>query len=329
MDRHIKYLLAGAILPLAAAITSAQTIDYSVVSVPEEAGVEFVKISGDNDYVAMPKVKRSAGSVSWDAARMLGISPDGNEIAYISARNDAANIFIRDIDRQGASRQRTNRAWVSDFSYSPDGRSICFTEGKGKITQIFLTDARNGYVCRQITSGARDCAPAFSPDMHTVFFTRLEQRGASVWAYDMTRNFLSSYTAGYSPSPSVKTEHAVYVTRSGTDGRGEIWKIHYDTGIEECILSDTRRSFSSPTLSPDGRRLAVVGSSRLENGKRSYWNTDIFTCNTDGTDLYQHTHHAADDLSPAWSRSGEFIYFISRRGSADGAPNIWRIPYTR
>ena len=45
----------------------------------------------------------------------------------------------------------------------------------------------------------------------------------------------------------------------------------------------------------------------------------------DGTGLMQLTYHAADDLSPAWSKDGRYIYFISQRGSADAIANIWRI----
>lgn len=62
-----------------------------------------------------------------------------------------------------------------------------------------------------------------------------------------------------------------------------------------------------------------------EKGK--YWNTDIYVARTDGTDLSQLTFHAADELSPVWSKDGQYIYFISQRGSSTGTANIWRMTF--
>ena len=305
---------------------NAQKPDYSVVSVPEETGNEFVKITKESDYVCMPIVKRSSTGVSWFTNRVIGVSPDGTELAYISTRNNSANIFIKDISKQGASRQRTNRQAVVDFSYSPDGKQICFSENKGKTTQLFITDARTGYVCRQITSGSQDYSPIFNSAMTQIFFTRSEQKGVSVWGYDVKNNFLASYTVGMNPVP-IKGVNALFVARQGEKGRGELWEINYDTGTEECILSDSEHSFYTPQLSKDGRWLLFTGSSKLVSGNIVYWNTDIYACRADGTELVQLTHHAADDLSPVWSVDGRYIYFISQRGDAQGTANIWRMTF--
>lgn len=327
MMTKAKILLIATMISTAGACRlNAQGVDYSVVSVPEETGSEFVKITRENDYVCMPVVRRSSRGVEWMTNRILAVSPDGSEIAYLSQRNKSTNIFIKDIDRQGASRQRTNRMAVVDFTYSPDGKQICFSETKGKTTQMFITDARNGYVCRQITSGSNDYSPIYSSDLSMIFFTRLEQKGAGVWAYDVKDNFQASYTTGMNPFPA-KDGHVLFVARQGTDGRGEIWRINYDTGVEECIIADAERSFYSPALSPDGTKLLLVGSSKIQNGVSSCWNTDIYTCRTDGTGLSQLTYHAADDLSPVWSSDGRSVYFISQRGDALGVPNVWKMTY--
>ncbi|EKC71397.1 hypothetical protein OBE_03414, partial [human gut metagenome] len=39
------------------------------------------------------------------------------------------------------------------------------------------------------------------------------------------------------------------------------------------------------------------------------------------------TYHAADDLSPVWSKDGKYIYFVSQRGSGTQTANVWRIPF--
>lgn len=323
--RHVHSFLPAALL-LAATTTHAQTVDYSVVSVPEESGIDFQQVTTNSDYVCMPTVRRSTAGLNWLSNRILDISIDGAFLAYLSYRNNTTNIFIKDISRQGSSVQRTNRQAVLDFSFSPDGKNICFSETRGKTNQIFQTSATAGYVCRQITSAAMDYSPVYSSDISQIFFARQEQNGTSIWGYNIKNNFLSTYSIGMNPCPIPKQE-AYYCSRIGGNGKTEIWKVDYASGVEECIVSDVNRSFSTPSLSPDGQWLLFVGESIIETERIRYRNTDIFVCRTDGTALAQLTYHAADDLSPIWSRDGRYIFFISQRGSANATANVWRMNF--
>lgn len=316
----------AALLAVPAGLTA--QVDYSVVSVPQESGTDFTCITNDNDYLCMPMVKRTRKGVSWLSNRIIDISKDGDMLAYLSARNGTTNIFLKDVNRKGSSIQRTNRSHILDFSYSPDGKYFVFSEQEGKTNQIYQTDAHSGYVCRQMTNGNQDYSPVYSSDMKQVFFARQEAKGVSIWSYNVADHFLSSYTRGMNPNPT-PIQGGLLCSRVNAEGRGEIWRVNYRTGMEECLLTDARRSFSSPMLSPDGQWILCVGSSVLQNGTMEYWNTDIYVCHSDGTNLLQLTFHAADDLSPIWSRDGQYIYFISQRGSADGVANVWRMKFNR
>ena len=303
--------------------SQAQSVDYSVVSVREESGLELMKFSSDNDLVAMPQVKRGISGVQWLSNRIIDISPDGTKLAFVSARGSSSNIFVKEISRQGSSTQRTNRGEVIDFSYSPDGKLLLFSERVGKNSRIFQTDAEQGFVCRQITSGSQDYSPTFSKEMKRILFARQEARGVSIWSFDVSNNYLSNYS--YGMNPIVCGDDIILCARVSDSGRGEIWEVNLVTGIEECIVSDLNSSFSTPALSPDGRWIAFVGSTPLVNENVTYWNTDIYVCRRDGTDRHQLTYHAADDLSPVWGRDGRTLFFISQRGSADAIANIWRL----
>lgn len=305
---------------------TAQQVDYSIVSVPEESGIEFAPITSVSDYVCLPLVKRGTSSINWLSNKILDVSADGKHIAYLSQRNNATNIFIKDLDKQGSSTQRTNRIAVLDFSYSPDGKYICFSEQRGKTNQIFQTDAANGYVCRQVTNGSNDYSPTYSSDMQHIFFARQEARSVSVWSYNIQNNFLSNYTTGMNPCPMYEST-AFLCSRNNAEGRNEIWKINYQTGVEECLVSDPERSFTTPTISPDGKWILFVGSSKISTGSFNYLNTDVFVCKLDGTQFTQLTYHAADDLSPVWSKDGKHIYFVSQRGNAAGVANVWRMSF--
>lgn len=323
MKRNIAILSIGLLCSIQ---TFAQKVDYSVVSVPEESGTEFTKITSNHDYVCMPTVKRTGNSINWHSNRTLDVSKNGESIAYLSQRNNTTNIFIKELGKQGGSVQRTNRNSVIDFSYSPDGKHISFSEQRGKICQIFQTDATTGYVCRQITSASNDYTPVYTHDMENILFARQEGKNISVWGHNIKNNFLSSYTSGMNPCP-IPGESAYLCSRPNSTGKNEIWKINYQTGVEECIVSNPNISYTTPVLSPNGEWVLFVGGNLIANGKIRYYNTDIYVCKSDGSELAQLTYHAADDLSPVWSRDGRYIYFISQRGDAMGTANIWRMTF--
>lgn len=326
MRVNMKIWLLVMVAMMLAGAMQAQKVDYSVVAVQSEVNLELVCITTDADRVCLPLVKRSRGRIDWFSNRILDITPRGDSLAYLSARNNTTNIFVKSLERAGGSMQRTNRTAVVDFNYSPDGRYICFSEQRGKYHQIFRTNALKGYVCRQITSGACDYSPVYSADMKQIFFTRQEGKNVSIWSYNVQNNFLSTYSNGLNPCP-LRGEPAYICVRSNGSGQSELWKVNYETGIEECIISDPWRSFTTPSISPDGQWVLFVGSSRIVNDNINYMNTDLFVAHLDGTGLMQLTSHAADDLSPMWSRDGCYIYFVSQRGSATGTANVWRMTF--
>lgn len=137
---------------------------------------------------------------------------------------------------------------------------------------------------------------------------------------------LANYSQGLNPYP-VKGEPAFICVRPNAAGHSEIWKVNYETGVEECIVSQPDRDFTSPSISPDGQWLLFVGSSKIETGSFSYYNTDLFVSRLDGTGFAQLTYHAADDLSPVWSKDGRYIYFVSQRGNKEAKANIWRMTF--
>lgn len=324
--RKLKNVIA-AIGLLATIVVNAQSVDYSVVSVPQESNGQLVCITSDNDYVCMPLVERGFSTINWLTTPVLAISPSGNELAFLSYRNETSNIFIRDLNVKKAASQRTKRSTITSFAYSPDGQKICFSEQIGEKDQIFQTSAKQGFVCRQITDGNNDYGPVYSRNGQQIYFARQEENSISIWGYDSKSNMLSSYTNGMNPY-AVDANH-IYCTRLDAIGKGEIWRINITDGVEECIVTDADKTFSTPSLSPDGQWVLFVGSNGLPFGSKMFYNTDIFVARTDGSELRQLTFHAADDLSPVWSRDGKYIYFVSQRGSATGTANIWRMTFAQ
>ena len=147
----------------------------------------------------------------------------------------------------------------------------------------------------------------------------------SLWSYDLQKNLFSNYSRGMNPCLIPGDPNSIYCSRYTDKRECEIWKVNFKTGVEEVLLSQPGKSFTTPQLSPDGEWIVCAGSSLT--AQDNIPNTDIYVVRTDGTHLTQLTYHQGNDLSPIWGKDGKSIYFISQRGSKEGHYNIWKMDF--
>ena len=267
--------------------------DYSLVFVPEEGGVMFEKITDDADCVADYK----NGLVS-----------------------KASGIF-------GSKKTNVIDWWViPQIALSPDGKRIGYINEKNGTTNVMIKNAAKGGASVQRTFRTNVEGFSWSPDGNTLYFHRGEgYANYSLWSYDRKTNLFSNYSRGMTACLIPGDPNTIYCARFTTNKESEIWRINFKTGVEEVILAQPGKSYTTPQLSPDGKWLLVTGNSRSE--KEGIDNTDIFVVRTDGTQLTQLTYHPGNDLSPVWSPDGKSIFFLSQRGSSDKVYNVWRMNF--
>ena len=304
----------------------ARKIDYSSFATEKEMDLGIQQMTTDEDGVYQPTIKRSLKKVNWLTNRVLGVSPDGKTFAFLSDKDGMLNIFTKDIEKgiKSPILQRTNRTQVLDFTYSPDGKELLFTDVKDANCQTCRTDTNNGYACEILTMKQVDYSPIYHNDKKQLLFARQQKNGFSIYCYNLENHNMMVHSFGTNPCP-IPEENAYVCCRLNEEGKNEIWKVDMKTGKDICLVSDPKRSFSTPVVSPNGKWIAFVGENVKQHINNHIPNTDIFVCKTDGSTMVQLTEHIADDLSPSWSPDGKHIYFISQRGSKEGTPNVWRI----
>jgi Tol biopolymer transport system component len=313
--------------------------NYSLIAVPEEGGVKFEKITEDADAVFSPiwgststfwgswgSAKKS--TINWWVNPQIALSPDGKRIGYINEKNATTNIMIKNAATGGPSVQRTFRTNVMDFTWSKDGTTLCFTEKRNGHFGVYLVNAIQGSVVQQITTGSDDdFGGVMTADGNDIFFHRGEGFSTySLWSFNRKTNLFSNYSRGMTPCLIPGNHNTIYCCRFTDKRESEIWRINFETGVEELILSQPGKCFTTPQLSPDGRWLLCAGSSVSEKEKIA--NTDIFVIRTDGTGFTQLTYHPGNDLSPIWSPDGRSIFFISQRGSEKKVFNVWKMDFS-
>ena len=301
---------------------------------PEESGLSLMKITdesantvgGNKSYTAVSYQDGigccDSENFAWGTMRLLDISPDGNELAYVSIINKQWNIMVRKSGPQGTATQRTFRS-VSDFSWGNDGKLYFGDQADYDKIQISCTDAHVGSLMRQLTNNNTDMNPILSKDGKKLYFTRRDNTGAFVWSYDLQSGALTACCRGYNPYPVGSGSDSFVCVRNSSFGTSEIWLINYEKGQETLILTDKTRGFSNPCVSPDGQWILCQGNSKSSISKKN--NLDIFMVKMDGTGFIQLTYHPADDCCPVWSPDGKYVYFISSRANENDAFNIWKM----
>jgi TolB protein len=177
-------------------------------------------------------------------------------------------------------------------------------------------------------------APVFSSDGERIFYTRgipstviqgnipVTTWTYSIWSMNKNTSITTQYVEGSSPE-FVPGEKMLFTKSNTQTNQGEIWMIDLKSGQETMIMRDNLRGFSTPKISPDGKKILCVGSSI--GTKPSESNLNIFLVNIDGTGFQQLTFHPGNDTSPCWDPNGTSIYFLSQRGNETGRANIWSI----
>ncbi|MEM1081465.1 MAG: S9 family peptidase [Pseudomonadota bacterium] len=77
----------------------------------------------------------------------------------------------------------------------------------------------------------------------------------------------------------------------------------------------------SPVVSPDGQ--SVVYTVRKTDFEADRGRVDLWISPVAGGEARQLTTHEANDGSPAWSRDGQYVLFLSNR---DETTQVWRVP---
>lgn len=294
--------------------------------VPEEGGITFVKVTNEeNDQLIVPNITYDGSRLRWWANPYFAVSKDGTKFAYLGSHNGKSNIFVKHFSSRTGAQQRTFNGHAQDLCFSPNGDTICFTQDNAPYCNLFLTSAVQGSIMQQVSSGAvNDYGPAFTSDGKLIFFSRATGDHYSIWSYNRQTGIFSNYCYGLSPIPIGNEEFLC--TRQNSKNNYEIWRVNYVTGSESIVMSMDDRSFTSASLSPDGRWILFAANTPKKPNVPE--NIDIYVVRADGSQLTQLTYHHGHDLSPVWAPDGKSIYFLSQRGSDKGVYNIWKMNFT-
>ncbi len=220
-------------------------------------------------------------------------SPDGRRIAYTSYKNNAAGLYLLDLEQgkfQAVSTRGTN--FAPSFSY--DGKKIAFCSTMDGNSEIYVADADGRNIRRLTFNSAIDTAPSWSPTNREIAFTSDRSGTPQIYIMDAegTNVRRASFGGNYFDKPAWSPTGDRIVCVSRVENVFDLYVLNLRTKAFTKLTESNARN-ESPSWSPDGRH--IVFASNLKGGSQ------IFAIDIDGTNLRQLTAKGGNKL-PDWSR---------------------------
>lgn len=211
-------------------------------------------------------------------------SADGRYIVYVSARGEAYELALLDL-QSGQTTQLTHGGAVNvEPRFAPDGRRI-----------VFVSSAYHRHF------------HVFVAELHGTELGE-PQRLTGENRSPLPRYYYSAFDHEINPLWSRDGRAIVFVSNRGrVHGTGGIWRMPAVAGADALELRYEETNWQTrPDFSPDGRRL--VYSSYLGRNALQLW-----LLPADGGEPLPITYGESDETAPRWSPDGRAIAYISNR----------------
>jgi WD40 repeat protein len=231
-----------------------------------------------------------------------------------------------------------NDKWLEGISnyhvqYSPDGEWIALASSHGtqrRGTKIYIKKVNpdpeqiNDAKIRKVDGLSGGSTFSWSPDSKSIVYSKHGEANLGyyyqdLWVYDVAADAQEQIThelrAGQ-PSWSPDEEESKIAFVINKDGQQKLAVMNYPrkSGHYMLVDFDDATQIGMPKWSPDGSKLVVL----IYRHKKQ----DIWTVNSDGTDLRPVTYDNYDNRDPGWMPDGEHVVFSSDR---TGIFNLYKV----
>jgi TolB protein len=234
------------------------------------------------------------------------VSPDGKQIAFLTARHDPApsfpnlkyELYVMDIDGKNLLRLTDTEAAEDHPAWSPDESRIIFDadyDGDG-FFEIYTIKRDGSNLIRLTTNPANDQFADWSPDGTQIAFSSYRNGNWDIYVMDANGNNQHPLTESpdwelfpaWSPDGTQIAFNALKPKSRNTD----IFVMNAD-GSNTRQLTDTPRFDENPVWSPDGTQIAF----QTDRDR----NFEIYIMNADGSNPHPLTNNARNNFWPSWS----------------------------
>jgi Tol biopolymer transport system component len=253
----------------------------------------------------------------WTSGRSLNWSPDGKIVAFSDIQADRVQAWISLLSIADSTTRRLTSPQTQNLDYgpafSPDGSAVAFVRGigPGVVEDLYVVPTAGGEPKRLTFDNAWLIGPpTWTPDGRDIIFSSRRGGLASLWRIPASggtpRPVPGAGATAVFPSISPKGNQLVYqqLTTKNTLWRLNLRDEKTQQGPPAVVMSDRSLQTSRAQLSPDGKRIV------FESDRLGY--SEIWACDSDGSNCGQLTSLHGIAGAPRWSPDGQYIAFEYR-----------------
>ncbi len=292
---------------------------HDVLGIPEQAprlywfNVRWLRLVTALSLLLLPLLLVFTG-----AALVLGrFTPEGEQIAFMSARNGNWDIYVLDLARQVTINLTNSPQYADRYpTWSPDGSQIAFHSDRSGNWDIYVMAADGGNVRQLTTDFQWDAMAAWSPDGSQIAFHSNRTGPWNIYTMNADgTNQLALFKTQQDalwPSWSPDGTRIAFAIDNTDDMDTSIDLYVYDFRVGEVSqLTDTDGQDTFPRWAPQGSRLAFHSN--------RYGEEDILVMDMDSAGVSNltpgemQTFYFTNEWNSTWSPDASQMIFVSSR----------------
>ena len=228
-----------------------------------------------------------------------------SKIAFVGTASGNKEIYICDFDGHNIRQFTSDKSIALLPKWSPSGDTILYVSYKEGGTILYMKGVSRGNAKRLSGRKGLNIGACWASNGEKLALTLSHKGNPDIFTIDLSGKILEQLTDHWgidvSPSLSPDEKHIAFV--SNRSGMPQIYSRDLQKKREERLTFEGKEN-TSPTWSSKNR----IAFSRIVEGK---WN--IFTMNSDGSDVKALTENKGNNEEPCWSQDGRYIVFSSNR----------------
>lgn len=251
-------------------------------------------------------------------------SPDGKWIAFQRSTDGAfvGDVFRVSLDGGPEIRLTYNNRQLFGLDWTRDSEAIMYASYGSDDTFGLWQVSVHGEISPMRVDVSLDAGhPSFALHRNRIAFT-VQSYDTNIWGLPLANHesstpirLVQSTRLDAHPHISASDNQVAFATRRA--GKTEIWTRPLTGGTANRLVSMPKGLAHLPQWSPDGQHLVI----EVREGDTA----DLYVTDAQGSFPKRLTHDPRLEVSPTWSRDGQWVYFGSNR---TGTWQIWRIAST-